>query len=119
MSASWSRYFQSRFKAAEDEGRASLDPGLFYRFQVGSLLEILCLDTTCSEHQGVHVFDDDKHRRWLEDAPPEGGTGSGGPAWRIPFCHHPAYCAGPHHECMPEQIERVVPLYRRAVCAWC
>jgi len=34
--------------------------------------------------------------------------------WRVPFSHHPAYCAGPHHESMPEQLDRLVPLYRSA-----
>jgi predicted phosphodiesterase len=108
-------HLESRFGPAEEEGRASLGPGLFYRFQVGGLLEIVCIDTTWGEEQGTHLFDHDEHRRWLEDALAEDATGSGnGPAWRIPFCHHPAYCAGPHHECMHEQIERVVPLFRRA-----
>jgi tartrate-resistant acid phosphatase type 5 len=34
--------------------------------------------------------------------------------WRVPFCHHPAYCAGPHHESMTEQVEQLIPLYRRS-----
>ena len=45
--------------------------------------------------------------------PPGGGEGPF-PVWRIPFCHHPAYCAGPHHENMVTQIEHVVPFFRRA-----
>jgi len=36
------------------------------------------------------------------------------PRWRIPFSHHPPWCAGPSHPGMPEQIERIVPLYRSA-----
>ena len=102
-------HLESRLLPAQDEGRASLVPGLFYRFQVGSLLELLCVDTTWGEERGTHHFEEDRHRRWLEEALPD----SGGP-WRIPFCHHPPYCAGPHHESMPEQVERLVPLYRRA-----
>lgn len=51
-------HLENRFRPWEEEGRASLDPGL--------------------------------------------------------FCHHPAYCAGPHHECMQDQIDRVVPPYHRA-----
>ena len=113
-------HLQSRFVPAQASGRASLGPGLFYRVRMGRLVELICLDTTWGEERGSHYFDDDEHRRWLEDALPDvgrSGAGNGegdGPVWRIPYCHHPAYCAGPHHQCMEEQIERVVPLYRRA-----
>jgi tartrate-resistant acid phosphatase type 5 len=109
-------HLESRFGPAEEQGRASLGPGLFYRFQVGSLLEMVCLDTTWGDDEDVHLFDDERHRRWIEEALPEasGGVNGGGPVWRVPFCHHPPYCAGPHHDCMHEQIDRVVPLYRRA-----
>ncbi|MDQ3571225.1 MAG: metallophosphoesterase, partial [Actinomycetota bacterium] len=108
-------HLDSRFGPAEQEGRASIDPGLFYRLKVGGLLELLCLDTTWGEHEGVHHFDDEKQRLWLEEALPEADSADdSAPVWRIPFCHHPPYCAGPHHECMQEQIDRVVPLYRRA-----
>ena len=107
-------HLDERFGPGVDEGRASLDPGLFYRLRVGALLELLCLDTTWGEQEGVHYFDDEKHRRWLEEALPDRRTRGDGPTWRIPFAHHPSYCAGPHHHNMEEQIDRVVPLYRRA-----
>ena len=108
-------HLESRFGAEKAAGRASLGPGLFYRFRVGGLLEMVCMDTTWGDHEGVHYFDDDVHRRWLEEALSEAGTANElAPRWRIPFCHHPPYCAGPHHACMQEQIDRVVPLYRRA-----
>ncbi|MGI9021768.1 MAG: metallophosphoesterase, partial [Acidimicrobiales bacterium] len=109
-------YLDHRFGERQERGRASLGPGLFYRLQFGSLLELLCVDTTWGEERGVHFFDDDRHRPWLERALPEQGepVGGGQPVWRIPFCHHPAHCAGPHHEPMKEQITSLLPLYHRA-----
>jgi len=108
-------HLETRFRSRVEEGRASLDPGLFYRVQVGALLELVCVDTTWGAEAGSHYFDDDDHRRWLEDALPEGGERPGpDPLWRIAFCHHPAYSAGPDHETMPDQVERLLPLYRRA-----
>ena len=106
-------HLQSRFAPRVERGRASLDPGLFYRVQVGALLELVCVDTTWGAEVGSHYFDDDDHRRWLEAALPPAGRDDR-PLWRIPFCHHPAYSAGPDHDDMPDQIERVLPLYRRA-----
>ncbi len=109
-------HLEDRFGARQEKGRASLGPGLFYRMQFGSLLELLCVDTTWGEERGTHFFDDDRHRPWLEDALPAEGepVGGGRPTWRIPFCHHPAHCAGPHHESMQEQIDSLLPLYHRA-----
>ena len=109
-------HLEERFGEREERGRASIGPGLFYRLQFGSLLELLCVDTTWGEERGVHFFDDDRHREWLEQALPEEGepVGGGRPRWRIPFCHHPAHCAGPHHESMREQIDTLLPLYHRA-----
>jgi tartrate-resistant acid phosphatase type 5 len=106
-------HLEGRFAPREDRGRASLGPGLFYRLSIGRLLEMVCVDTTWGEEQGHHFFDDPEHRPWLEDAfptVPEGGDRR----WRIPFNHHPPYCAGPHHEGMVEQVRSLVPLYRRA-----
>jgi len=109
-------HIEGRFGEKEERGRASLGPGLFYRLQFGSLLELLCVDTTWGEERGAHYFDDDRHRDWLERALPGEGEPVGGrrPTWRIPFCHHPAHCAGPHHESMQEQIDSLLPLYHRA-----
>ncbi len=109
-------HLEDRFGERQERGRASLHPGLFYRLQFGSLLELVCVDTTRGEERGVHFFEDDRHRQWLEAALPARGepVGGGQPVWRIPFCHHPAHCAGPHHESMQEQITSLVPLYDRA-----
>jgi hypothetical protein len=34
--------------------------------------------------------------------------------WRIPFSHHPAYCAGPSHHNDDEMIESLLPLFDSA-----
>lgn len=99
-------YIQARFAPRAEAGRASLGPGLFYRLKLGSLLELLCVDTTWGAETGRHWFDDAGHRRWLEAALADDDV-----RWRIPFCHHPAWGAGPHHEGMAEQVDRLVPLY--------
>ena len=93
-------HLEERFGPAAEQGRASLEPGLFYRVQVGALLELVCLDTTWGEERGVHYFNDEEHRGWLEEALPERGDDDPAPAWRIPFGHHPPYCAGPHNHNM-------------------
>lgn len=102
-------YLRARFDPRAEVGRASLDPGLFYRLQLGTLLELVCLDTTWGAERGQHWFDEPRHRDWIEDALLEAPDAA---RWRIPFCHHPAWCAGPHHEGMAEQVERLAPLYR-------
>lgn len=102
-------YLRTRFAPREEAGRATIDPGLFYRLRVGSLLELVCVDTTWGAERGLHWFDEPGQRSWLER------TLAGSDAvWQVPFSHHPAYCAGPHHEPMAEQLERLVPLYRRS-----
>jgi tartrate-resistant acid phosphatase type 5 len=101
-------YLTTRFAPREEQGRASLGPGLFYRLQVGALVELVCVDTTWGVERGAHWFEEPHHRAWLEDA-----FASADVLWRVPFCHHPAWSAGPNHEDMAAQIERLVPLYRR------
>lgn len=107
-------HLDARFRPRVADGRASLDPGLFYVVSLGGLLDMVCVDTSWGEEEGAHDFETETSKRWLEQAlPPDGGPGPL-PVWRIPFCHHPAYCAGPHHDNMVSQIEHVIPLYRRA-----
>jgi tartrate-resistant acid phosphatase type 5 len=101
-------YLRIRFGPGEESGRASADPGLFYRLRVGALLELVCVDTTWGAERGLHWFDEPGPRGWLERT-----LASSGAVWQVPFSHHPAYCAGPNHESMREQLERLVPLYRR------
>ena len=102
-------FLRARFEPREELGRACMDPGLFYRLRVGALLELVCVDTTWGAERGVHWFNDPRQRDWLQQA----FSGEGG-AWRVPFCHHPAYCAGPHHDGQVEQVEALLPLYRGA-----
>jgi tartrate-resistant acid phosphatase type 5 len=101
-----------RFQPAVGSGRASIDPGLFYRFGYGRDVEFVCIDTSLAEELPVaHYFQDPRHRDWLEQALPDA---PGGPRWRIPFSHHPTYCAGPHHPNTRDMVDELVPLFRRA-----
>jgi hypothetical protein len=101
-------YLRTRFEPRQDAGRASLDPGLFYRLQVGALLELVCVDTTWGAEVGRHWFDEPQHREWLERTFDNRDV-----IWQVPFCHHPAYSAGPDHDPMAEQVNRLLPLYER------
>ena len=106
-------HLESRFSRAKAAGRASRDPGLFYRLRIGRLLELVCIDSTFGDDEGHHFFDDDEHRSWLDETFPTPGA-DGAPRWQIPFSHHPAWSAGPDHDGMVEQFDRLVPLYERA-----
>ena len=105
-------HLESRFRGAAEEGRASCDPGLFYRVPIGGLLELVCIDTTRGDEQGHHYFDDERHQQWLDDTFPAKTRPAG--QWLVPFGHHPAWCAGPHHTGMVEQLDGLIPRYERA-----
>jgi tartrate-resistant acid phosphatase type 5 len=107
-------FLHERFLPRVDTGRASIEPGLFYRFQVGANLELLCIDTSlASDMPGVeHYFDDPSHADWIRGALELAGPESA--RWRIPFSHHPAYCGGPEHGSTPGMVERLVPLFTRS-----
>jgi hypothetical protein len=101
-------FLHHRFGPEIETGSASLDPGLFYRFQVGANLELICIDTSIATGMDVeHYFDDPGHRRWVEDT-----LRGDGARWRVPFSHHPPYCAGPEHGNTTGMVERLVPLFR-------
>jgi tartrate-resistant acid phosphatase type 5 len=103
-------FLEHRFRPGVEAGSASLDPGLFYRFQVGADLEFVCIDTSIAEGMDVeHFFDDPAHGRWLRDA-----LRRDGPRWQIPFSHHPPFCAGPEHGNTAGMVDRLVPLFREA-----
>jgi tartrate-resistant acid phosphatase type 5 len=57
-----------------------------------------------------HYFDAPTHRRWVRHAL-RGGPGA---RWRIPFCHHPPFCAGPEHRNTTGMVDRLVPLFEEA-----
>jgi tartrate-resistant acid phosphatase type 5 len=105
-------FLDLRFRRGEEAGRASLDPGLFYRLKVSALLELICVDTSIANELDVeHYFDDPQHADWLRDALTSREEGA---RWRVPFSHHPAFCAGPEHGPTPGMVERLVPLFERA-----
>ena len=87
-----------------------MGPGLFYRFGYGRDLELICIDTSQdSEDPEYHrFFQVPEHQQWLEDA-----LAVADPVWRIPFSHHPLFCAGPEHGNDEEMLETVLPLFER------
>jgi len=112
-------FTEQRFASGAHVDAASVEPGLNYRVRVGSLVELTCIDTSlATDLEEEHFFEHPSHRAFLEasfppsDGPPEPGAGL--PVWRIPFCHHPPYTAGPSHPNHDEMIEQLVPLWRRA-----
>jgi len=102
-------HIHERFKNEQD--RASVGPGLFYRFTYGRGVEFVCVDTSQDSEDPEHnrFFQVPDHLEWLESA-----FGDGDPRWRIPFSHHPVYCAGPHHENDAEMLETLLPLIERS-----
>ena len=103
-------FLEHRFGPEVETGSASLNPGLFYRFQVGANLEFICIDTSIASDMDVeHYFDDPAHNRWVKDV-----LAAPGARWRIPFSHHPPYCAGPEHTNTTGMVERLVPLFQAA-----
>jgi tartrate-resistant acid phosphatase type 5 len=106
-------YLAERLAGEEQAGRASIGPGLFYRFGYGSDIEFVCLDTSRRFLLfGERFFRHRNHAPFLEAAFP--ASASRGPLWRIPFAHHPPYCAGPMYGNSKSSLEHVVPLYRRS-----
>jgi tartrate-resistant acid phosphatase type 5 len=100
-------YLAARLATEEAAGRASVGPGLFYRFRVASDVEFVCLDTS-KEHffRRGRLFSYPKHREFVRNAfSPEGRV-----RWRIPFCHHPPFCAGPQHH-NTDGMEEIVELF--------
>ncbi len=108
-------FLEHRFRSWVEAGRASLDPGLFYRFGLGGLVEFVCIDTSLADELDddfEHYFDNPAHLEWVRETLRRDGDGSA--RWRIPFSHHPPYCAGPKHGSTPGMVERLVPLFREA-----
>jgi tartrate-resistant acid phosphatase type 5 len=102
-------YLRERIAREEDSGLASLDPGLFYRFRVGRDVEFICLDTSKeSFFRGKRLFEYPKHREWIEKT----FASDEGIRWRIPFCHHPPFCAGPQHR-NTDRMAPLLPLFAR------
>jgi hypothetical protein len=86
-------YIDERIASEKPSGRASIEPGLFYRFRFGADVEFICIDTSQEPaFSNMRLFEHPNHRAFLESAlaPATAGT----PRWRIPFCHHPPFSAG-------------------------
>ena len=89
-------YLRERLSGEEAAGRASVSPGLFYRFRASADVEFVCFDTS-KEHffRRGRLFEYPKHAEFMQRAFPP--REQGGVRWRIPFGHHPPFCAGPQH----------------------
>jgi DNA repair exonuclease SbcCD nuclease subunit len=100
-------YLWERFGTETKSGNASLDPGLFYRFRYGQDVEFVCLDTS-KEHffHGKRLFEYPKHREWIEHTL----ASDYNTRWRIVFCHHPPFCAGPRHG-NTDRMDQLLPLF--------
>jgi hypothetical protein len=101
-------YLRERVASDEASGEASVDPGLFYRFRFGRDVEFIALDTSKEGFfRGKRLFEYPKHREWLEQT-----FASPGPRWRLPFCHHPPFNAGPKHG-NTDRMDTLLPLLAR------
>jgi hypothetical protein len=108
-------YLEERLAAEVPANRASIGPGLFYRFLYGSDIEFICLDTSkASLISGHRFFQAPEHAAFLEEAFRAPEEDEDVPAWRIPFGHHPPYTAGPSHANSKSVIKHLLPLFRRA-----
>ncbi len=99
-------HIAARFRGA---GRDHAGPGLFYRVRYGADLELVAIDTSQDPEEGVsRHFLGPEQRPWLEKC-----FAAADVRWRIPFSHHPAYCAGPEHDNDTAMVEALVPLFHR------
>ncbi|HKG21289.1 MAG TPA: metallophosphoesterase [Blastocatellia bacterium] len=114
-------FLNERFFGEESAGRASIGPGLFYRFNYGADIEFICIDTSRQSLLfGKRFFLHPNHASFIDSALPAVGAGSSDlnsiqpPGWRVPFTHHPPFCAGPMHSNSRSMIETLVPLFKRS-----
>jgi tartrate-resistant acid phosphatase type 5 len=109
-------FLTERFTGEESAGRSSIGPGLMYRMQYGADIEFVCVDT--SRHSllfGDRFFAHQNHASFLEAAFPDVTIqGTVARPWRIPFTHHPPFCAGPQYFNSTSMIRHLVPLFKRA-----
>jgi tartrate-resistant acid phosphatase type 5 len=105
-------YIEERFLGGEASGTASIEPGLFYRFPYGKDVEFIAIDTSKNTpFFGKRFFEHPNHRAFVDTAfPADGGAGK----WRIPFGHHPFYCAGPQHSNTESLIDFMTDRFKRA-----
>ena len=103
-------YVRLRIGSEEASGRSSFEPGLFYRFKYGADIEFVCIDTSKEQLFDKRLFEHPKHRDFLTAA----FAGTPAPAWLIPFCHHPPFCAGPRHHNTTDMHAELVPSFQRS-----
>ena len=86
----------------------SVGPGLFFRVKYGRDIELVCVDTSeAGDDAEVHrFFQENHHLDWLKEVFADASV-----RWRIPFSHHPVYCAGPSHGNDAEMLETLVPMF--------
>ena len=108
-------YLRERFHGQEAQARTSIGPGLFYRFRFGALAEFVAIDTSRATilPTGPRLFLHPDHAAFLDASFPDLG-GEPSAVWRIPFGHHPPYCAGPRHGNSASMIEHMIPRFRRS-----
>jgi tartrate-resistant acid phosphatase type 5 len=105
-------FLRQRFTHERDASRASVEPGLFYRFEFGATASFVCIDTTKGDDTDEkRYFDDASHERFLRESFPEASADR---RWRIPYSHHPVYCAGPEHGDTEGMLRTLVPLFKRS-----
>ena len=104
-------YVRERIAGEEAAGRASFEPGMFYRFRYGSNIEFVCIDTSKETIFTGRFFEHPKHQDFLDASFP---AEPGEPIWRIPFGHHPPFCAGPRHHNTGSMHGRLLSLFQRA-----
>ena len=89
-------YLRERLAGEEAAGRASISPGLFYKFRASSDIEFVCIDTSKeSFFRRGRIFEYPKHWEFMQNAFPRAAADP--VRWRIPFGHHPPFSAGPQH----------------------
>jgi tartrate-resistant acid phosphatase type 5 len=102
-------YLRERLLGEEAAGRASVSPGLFYRFRVSADIEFVCFDTSKEDFfRRGRLFEYPKHWDFMKRSFPP--RESGGIRWRIPFGHHPPFSAGPQHG-NTDRMEPVIQLF--------
>ena len=103
-------FLRERMATDEATGKASLDPGLFYRVRYGRDIELICLDTSKeSFFTRGRLFDHPEHQAFLDESFKIAEDDH--IKWRIPFCHHPPYSAGPRHH-NTREMGRLVEKFR-------
>jgi hypothetical protein len=107
-------FLNERFTGEESAGRSSIGPGLMYRFNYGADVEFVCVDTSRQSWLfGERFFEHKNHASFLDAAFPAADAAPRRP-WRIPFTHHPPFCAGPQHGNSKSMIRHLLPMFRRS-----